>query len=132
MQTFLPYPDFEASMKILDMRRLGKQRVEAQQILNTLSGLSSGWKNHPATKMWEGYEEALKLYINAAITEWKFRGYKNTMQLHRIEKYIIPVWMGNRIFHLSHQSNLIRKLPEHYRKFFPHIDANIPYYWPVR
>lgn len=33
MQTFLPYANFEASAKVLDYKRLGKQRVEAKQIL---------------------------------------------------------------------------------------------------
>jgi len=33
MQTFLPYPDFAASSAVLDDRRLGKQRVEALQIV---------------------------------------------------------------------------------------------------
>jgi len=33
MQTFLPFPDFAESAKCLDNRRLGKQRVEAKQIL---------------------------------------------------------------------------------------------------
>lgn len=131
MQTFLPYPDFGMSMQVLDMRRLGKQRVEAQQILNTLLGISNGWKNHPATRMWRGYEEALKLYINTSILEWKSRGYKNTMPLHHITSYDMPIWFGNTKFHLSHQSNLVRKLPEHYKRYFPYIDSSLPYYWPV-
>lgn len=33
MQTFLCYPDFNKSAQVLDYRRLGKQRVEAWQIL---------------------------------------------------------------------------------------------------
>jgi hypothetical protein len=36
MQTFLPYRDFKQSFRILDWRRLGKQRVEAHQILNVI------------------------------------------------------------------------------------------------
>ena len=38
MQTFLPYADFPGSAKVLDRKRLGKQRVECCQILNTLLG----------------------------------------------------------------------------------------------
>ena len=33
MQTFLPYPDFKKSLQTLDYRRLGKQRIEAYQII---------------------------------------------------------------------------------------------------
>jgi hypothetical protein len=54
MQTFLPVANFKESAKILDYRRLGKQRVEARQILNALQGKSKGWANHPATKCGEG------------------------------------------------------------------------------
>ena len=36
MQTFLPYPNFADSLDCLDYRRLGKQRVEAFQIINAL------------------------------------------------------------------------------------------------
>ena len=36
MQTFLPFPDFKMSAQVLDYKRLGKQRVEALQILKTL------------------------------------------------------------------------------------------------
>ena len=65
MQTFLPYPNLSKSLKTLDRQRLGKQRVEAFQILNILLERTDrkGWKNHPAVKMWSGYENALKLYL---------------------------------------------------------------------
>lgn len=36
MQTFLPYPQFWESARVLDRQRLGKQRVEALQILKVL------------------------------------------------------------------------------------------------
>lgn len=39
--TFLPFEEFEASVKSLDNKRLGKQRVEAKQIINILEYLDS-------------------------------------------------------------------------------------------
>jgi hypothetical protein len=123
MQTFLPYRDFE------DNKRLGKQRVEAMQILNCIYK-KSGWKNHPVVKMWTGYEEALKMYHDIMIIEWKKRGFKNTMKLLSNDYITMPWWLGNPEFHLSHQSNLIRKLPDHYCKFFPKVSNNLPYFWP--
>ena len=56
MQTFLPYRDFKQSFRVLDYRRLGKQRVEAHQVLNVLLGRTTtgGWRNHPITRMWDG------------------------------------------------------------------------------
>ena len=36
MQTFLPYKSFKKSAETLDYQRLGKQRVEAMQIINVI------------------------------------------------------------------------------------------------
>lgn len=132
MQTFLPYPDFRKSARVLDSRRLGKQRVEAYQILRCLE-VPNRWRNHPAVKMWAGYEDALKMYMNACIDEWVARGYRNFM-----EKMVhsscppMPSWLGDCRFHTSHQSNLIRKDPMFYGPKFPGVPDDIPYYWPSR
>ena len=66
MQTFLPYKGFRQSAQALDYKRLGKQRVEALQIHNIVSGkrTTGGWVNHPAVKMWQGYANALAVYHN--------------------------------------------------------------------
>lgn len=132
MQTFLPYPDFKKSLQALDYRRLGKQRVEAMQLIGALEGTKKGWANHPATLMWRGYLPALKLYHDEAIKEWVRRGYKNTMQLMNPKPATVkmPPWFGDRKFHRSHQSNLVRKLPEHYRAYFPKVPSDLPYVWP--
>ena len=96
MQTFLPYADLQLSVKVLDYRRLGKQRVETFQVLNILLDRTptKGWRNHPVTRMWTGYEEALKLYQNYTINEWVSRGYKNTMKLEEVdlEDVVMPPW----------------------------------------
>lgn len=132
MQTFLPYYSFKKTANILDYRRLGKQRVEAYQIINVLEGRSSGWKNHPAVKMWKGHIEALKKYFNIISQEWINRGYKHNMGFYEVNNNIIyPSWIGNETFHISHQSNLVRKFPEHYKKYFPNISNDLPYIWPI-
>ena len=64
MQTFLPLPDFHKSLACLDSKRLGKQRLETHQILKVLSGESEAWKNHPAVKMWIGFDNSLIEYFN--------------------------------------------------------------------
>jgi len=87
MQTFLPYVDFYKSLSCLDNKRLGKQRVEARQIYNIITGNTSHWKNpkawanHPAVLMWKGYSHALALYHDTAILVWESRGNNNTMEL---------------------------------------------------
>jgi len=136
MQTFLPSPSFTESVKSLDYKRLGKQRVEAMQIINILEGkqVSKGWKNHPAVKMWEGYTMALKEYANACIDEWISRGYKNTMQkynLGMIVKY--PWYIGNEDFHRAMRARLIEKDKDFYLPKFPEDEGfnGGKYFWPV-
>lgn len=130
MQTFLPYPDFQKTAQCLDNKRLGKQRVEARQIISTLEGKSNGWRNHPAVKMWKGYEDCLKMYYNVICEEWIGRGYKQNMELYpEIFSYKKPYWLGKKKFHISHQSNLIRKKSEHYSKFFRNVPNDLPYFW---
>lgn len=132
MQTFLPYPDFTRSAQCLDMRRLGKQRVEALQIYNALAGTSRGWANHPATNMWRGYRHALALYHNACINEWVARGYKNTMpQLSHPAALSLPPWLGDDKFHSAHRSNLLRKDPLYYARFNWTEPLDLPYVWPT-
>ena len=133
MQTFLPYSDFEQSAQCLDYKRLGKQRVEAWQIYQIVSGkrTTGGWINHPAVKMWIGFSDLLAWYYNAMVDEWVERGYKNTMQYIMIPPSLIePLWMGDEQFHDSHKSNLLRKDSEFYGQYKWDVDSTLPYYWP--
>ena len=134
MQTFLPYPDFIQSVKVLDYRRLGKQRVETFQVLNILLERTptKGWRNHPVTLMWTGYEEALKLYQNYTILEWIDRGYNNNMKFEDVNhsSIVYPDWFGQDLFHRSHRSNLLRKDYEYYCQYFDE-PSDLEYHWPV-
>lgn len=132
MMTFLPYPSFKRSVRTLDWRRCGKQRVEAYQILNAIRD-RSGWFPHPAVQMWVGYTEALKLYMNAAIEEWVRRGYVNNMKLARVRRsrLVLPPWIGNRRFHSRMRARLLAKDPRHYRRFgWSERPRHQGYLWP--
>ncbi len=135
MQTFLPYPDFRESAKVLDYRRLGKQRVEAMQILNTIITNKKAWSHHPAVLMWRSHTEALGYYMNCMIDEWKARGYNNTMDHYPLGNPYsdpsMPWWMGYPDFHKAHQSNLLRKDPKFYGSVFYGVPNDLPYIWPV-
>lgn len=128
MQTFVPCSTFEACARVLDYRRLGKQRVEAQQILNALAH-GGGWSNHPATRMWKGYEPALRMYLRTMILEWMKRGYQNTMYVPPATRYRLPPWWGGPI-HLSHRKALLHKDYDHYRQYF-RGKPELNYHWPV-
>ena len=62
MQTFLPYAGFDRTARALDPRRLGKQRVEALQVLRGQLVPNYGWRHHPAVKIWLGHQKALAAY----------------------------------------------------------------------
>ena len=141
MQTFLPYEDFAKSAQVLDMRRLGKQRVEGMQIMRALTDPTYGWQNHPAVKMWRGHESWLMGYLSKICREWVARGYKDTCYDKTLAIYLEafpgypthprPPWLGNRRFHLSHRRNLLRKDWLWYRKFWPRLSDALEYVWPV-
>lgn len=151
MQTFLPDPDFAATAQLLDSKRLGKQRVEAMQILRALTRHPYGWKSHPAVLMWAGYEEALVAYALAVCREWCRRGHNDTVAttivddlreavgVERVRSQAelaaagaLPPWLSDTSLHLSHRSALVRKDPAFYRPLFPDVPDDVPYVWPVR
>ena len=137
MQTFLPYVSFEASAKSLDMKRLGKQRVEVLQLLNSMTGKTKGrgWTNHPCKHMWADNMSALVQYGLVICKEWLARGYKDTcydkIAAFGVENSpAMPWWLGNKQFHLSHQANLVRKNSDFYKSKWPDVDSNMLYLWP--
>jgi predicted DNA-binding transcriptional regulator AlpA len=138
MQTFLVSHQYQKTAQSLDNKRLGKQRVEAYQILRALLGHSNGWVNHPATKMWQGHEASLAVYGYTMCEVWKEKGFADSLQntfdkalqtLNTKERHK-PWWAWNDLFVLSHQSNLVRKDPLFYSLLFD-VPNNIPYVWPL-
>jgi hypothetical protein len=130
---------------VLDDRRLGKQRVETLQVLRALVFPSyKGWKNHPATRMWRGFTAALVAYGLAVCDEWTRRGRADAVGETLLEFSggqrpdvdglrrggALPPWLGLEELHVSHRSSLVRKLPEHYRRYFPDVPDDLPYVWP--
>jgi len=140
MQTFLPHSDFKISAKVLDRQRLGKQRVECLQILNTLLHKKKAWSNHPAVKMWQTYENHLVDYGVAVCEEWVGRGYKDTC-LDKIKalqslspngfKGMPPTWLGDPRFHSAHRAALLHKNYDHYKQFNWAETLELNYVWPT-
>lgn len=169
MQVFLPYASFTHSVAVLDRARLGKQRVECGQLLSALRylktgekvpaeydvnigprGSNPGWINHPATKMWRGFESALALYMTLCVAEWAARGYKNSIvtpyNLDTLEpdplhtdfaaaspapRVRMPPWLGDADFHASHRAALLAKDPDWYSRYNWLEQPGVNYVWPV-
>ena len=150
MQTFLPYADFESSVRALDQKRLGKQRVEVIQVVRALTVPGYGWANHPAALMWRGFEEALGRYGFACCEAWTDLGFGDTCAatiatdlrtagVHAVRTQdelaaveALPPWLGDPELHRSHRSALVRKDPDFYSGRFPDAPDDLPYVWPVR
>lgn len=145
MQTFLPYACFRCSAAVLDSPRLGKQRVEAYQVLRAISIPGYGWRNHPVVRMWREHPDALVTYGVAVSRVWRLRGYRDTVlgkiAAHsttgdvftqpELEAYgLAPPWLGDPAVHRSHQSSLVRKDPVRYAPLFPGVPDDLPYEWP--
>jgi len=140
MQTFVPYRNLIQSASVLDKKRLFKQVVEAKQILCSLNAnnLPKDWRetktyinksfsNHPAVKMWKGYEECLKYYYNIFLDESLNRGIKTTMpfidgkyskSIEGWREYALlcdeseiefPWWFENEDLFRTHRARLIEK-----------------------
>jgi hypothetical protein len=150
VQTFLPYADFERSARVLDAKRLGKQRVEVIQVVRALTVPGYAWASHPAALMWKGYEEALGRYGIVCCDAWTERGFGDTCaatiatdlraagvptlrtQAELADAGALPPWLEDEALLRSHRSALVRKDPDFYRPEFPDVPDDLPYVWPVR
>jgi len=140
MQTFLPYEDFYKSLKCLDNKRLGKQRLEARQIITVLERSQANennniaWRHHPAVKMWENSIPALCLYYNISLQLWAERGFQN-IKLTPIPISPIgicsPHWLGYDKFHSSHRAALLHKYYNWYSRFNWEEQPKLDYFWPT-
>jgi len=140
MQTFLPYPDFAESARVLDQKRLGKQITETYQIMQAIL-LNRGYIHHSAVDMWAGHEITLLRYQEAFYHEWHvMRGFNHVSMERTYDLFdtyssmvgrweYTPPWLGQEDLHYGMQSNLIRKDPEYYGPIFPGVPDDLPYVW---
>jgi hypothetical protein len=94
--------------------------------------------------MWRGFTAALVAYGLAMCAEWDWRGRADAVAPSLLEltggvepdpallagEGRLPPWIGLEALHVSHRSALVRKLPEHYRAYFPDVPDDLPYVWP--
>ena len=148
MQTFLPYQSYDESAGSLDKKRCWKQVVETKQILCKLqyecvpddwktskSWTSQGWSNHPAVKMWVGYETSLANYYNVFLDYCLLVHKINTTmaKLQPDRRETTPWWLGDESFHRAMRARLIEKDRDFYLPRFPNDEGynGSMYWWPV-
>lgn len=121
---------------MLDRQRLGKQRVEVLQMVKAILGETVGYRNHPCTKMWEPYLEALIEYGMAICREWTGRGYRDSVSLDLYVRrdlkaeVVLPPWLGDERLHSNHRARLLEKDFKFYSKFGWIEKPTSFNYWP--
>src|SRR4051812_49281336 len=120
------------------------------QILRAIAKKSGGWTNHPCTRMWRGYEEALTRYTLDICAAWTGRGFNDTVAVKVIDDYrtlfggtdvrsqdelaaagALPPWLGDEVLHRAYRSLLLRKDPEFYGSEFGDVPTDLELVWPV-
>lgn len=131
----------------LDNVQLNRCMTDTTIIFDILTGgvESHPRENHPAVKMWTGYEFALGTYAMMFCMEWSgqrgFTGHKCFWYLSKAIKamkaddpgfvYEPPPWFRDRDVLASHRSNLLRRYPLQYDDAWNNCPENWPYIWPV-
>jgi len=142
MQVFLPYADFEKSVKALDDSRLRKQALESTQLLDIMFDLPTktgkprkGWLNHPAFKAWQYNPGALIEHLIYNVIEIEIRGFKTDYAKSKLDQYAVfttslkkPIWLGDEEIHSSHRARLLQKGFEAKLKYGEKADAIINWY----
>ncbi|WP_069806642.1 pyrimidine dimer DNA glycosylase/endonuclease V [Vulcanisaeta thermophila] len=140
MQVFRPYIDHARSAWFLDNLRLGRQRVEAKQVMLAIlrrMGLINdgkrGWLNHPIVLLYynngEPYINDLIQYFNAVVREWVSRGFTNNIGLRDIEHLLTRVKGAdgtpvNGVMAREYRRVLLLKDPCHYLGRFSDDEVN--------
>lgn len=128
MQTWITDADIAVSAHNLDRQRLCAQLYEGIHILASLCGVSGRLvnpkrdvSNHPAARLWKGYERALFYYLCIHVVEWKSRGYRS--QTNKANMLVVSDFIPDSRdaadfitpkLITTHRSVLIDKNPDHY------------------
>lgn len=128
MQTWITDKDFSKSASNLNRHHLHANIYESIHILASLLDCTDklvnpkrNVKNHPAAKLWKGYEGYLYFYIEFHLSAWHENGYEshiNSKNLYMIAKQLTLysyymdekniVWITDELIQ-THRSVLIQK-----------------------
>lgn len=106
-----------ATARALDRKRLNKQIIECQQILDALNG-AKAWSNHPCVLQYRGYEKWLEHYLSCLTL------YKHNVSIVSIHATVCsnlaqlckPEWHTTEYFDQM-KRRLYTKDPEHYKQW---------------
>jgi hypothetical protein len=139
MNTFLPFFDLIDCARALSPKHLNKQISECRQIVQALTGRATGYRYHPAVRMYGPKSASFVALFGDACCREQYRRtgnwheYSEWLYRESMKPRIIPWWLGNLWFHRSHQGVLLWKDPEWYGSRLPgETPKGKPcYVWPV-
>lgn len=114
MQIFIVGTPLETATA-LDNRRLNKQIIECQQILDALSGEKKGWRNHPCVLQYRGYEKWLEIYKDILMSYKKGEFGKAILFNMYVDNYR-PDWHTQEYYNQM-KRRLYTKDSEHYKQW---------------
>lgn len=116
MQIFIPYSSPIETAKCLDKKRLNKQIIECQQILNVFNGTSLAWKNHPVTKMYANNADWVELYRDCLL-EYRNGNIDEAVTKSMLADQIKPAFLHNQALLDQHKKRLYTKDQNKYKQF---------------
>lgn len=135
--TFLPDPDFEMSVSLLDMTKLMSSQKAAALVLTAMEKPDGERTvellSHPIMEMWREHDGHLRWYLALIrVRRWDAAGGKGNRPPRPVRPARpTPPWVGGKI-HESHQSYLLWWLPHYYSKFGWSAPTYTGMYWPSR
>lgn len=113
MQVFIIGTPLETA-KALDRKRLNKQIIECQQILNALNG-AKAWSNHPCVLQYRGHEVWLEHY-SSCLTLYKHNATIHAKVCSDLAQMCTPSFHTQEYF-IQMKKRLYTKDNEHYKQW---------------
>lgn len=113
MQVFIVGSPLETA-QALDYRRLSKQIIECQQIVDALNG-KQAWHNHPCTLQYKNNIQWLLMY-KGVLTTYRDKMFEQAEILNNHALKITPTW-HNQAYYDQMKRRLFTKNPEHYSQW---------------
>ena len=111
MQVFIIGSVLETA-SALDPKRFNKQIIEVKQILNTLAGISTAWKNHPCILQYKDHKDYLFHYLSCLI-DYKKGDMKTAVIYSNLAEEVKPDFHTPKYFDQM-KRRLYTKNPEYY------------------
>ena len=133
MQVFIIGSPLDTA-KSLDKKRLNKQIIECQQILNAIDGKTKSWANHPCTVQYREHKNWLINYLNTLVHYRRYIVLCDTFYLNAARicnccanKVIPPFHTSEYIDNMK--KRLYTKNNEHYKQWESLGESYENWYW---